>query len=289
MINKSIGNKIFHIINNTLLIFIALIMFLPFLHIAAKSLSQEVYVLSKEVYLLPKGFTTGAYRYILQTGQFLVSLRNSVFVTFVGTLLSMFVTAITAYPLAIKKNKISKALMSIYIFTMYFNGGIIPTYLVVKDLNLTNSLWSLILPCALIPFNLIIVKNYFSGIPITLYESARIDGASNIRILFSIFIPLSKAGISTITMFYAVGYWNNFFSAMMYITKRELIPLQLYLRQMIVDSSNITEVNVEALSLISPESVRAAIIMAATLPIVAVYPFAQKYFVKGVTLGAVKG
>lgn len=289
MAGNNYKNKLFHAINNTLLIALGLIMFLPFLHIIAKSLSQEVYVLSKEVYLLPKGFTVGAYQYIFQTSQFIVSLRNSLFVTITGTALSMFITMITAYPLAIMKQKFSKVLMSMYIFTMYFTGGIIPTYLVVKGLGLTNSLWSLILPCALIPFNLIIIKNYFSSIPISLYESARIDGASNFRILFNIFIPLSKAGISTIAMFYAVGYWNNFFSAMMYITDRKLIPMQLYLRQMLVDSSNITETDVEALSLVSPESVRAAIIMAATIPILAVYPFAQKYFVKGVTLGAVKG
>ena len=289
MKNIKLGNKLFNIANTTLLVTIGLIMFLPFLHIIAKSLSKEVYVLSKEVYLFPKGFTTGAYEYIFQTSQFLVSLGNSVFVTVAGTALSMLITSITAYPLVVGGKGFGKLLMPLYLFTMYFSGGIIPTYLVIKNLNMTNSLWSLIIPCMVIPFNLIIIKNFFAGIPFSLFESARIDGASHTRILFSIYVPLSKAGFATITMFYAVGYWNNFFSAMMYITKRELIPLQLYLRQMITDSSNITEVGIEALMQVSPESVRAATIIAATIPIVIVYPFVQKYFVKGATLGAIKG
>lgn len=289
MTKENLESKIFHTVNTALLIIVGLIMFLPFLHIAAKSLSQEVYVLSREVYLIPKGFTTGAYKYIFQTSQFLISLKNSVILTVTGTVLSMILTSLTAYPLAIEGMKIKKQMMSLYIFTMYFSGGVIPTYLVVKGLGLTNTMWSLILPGVISPFNLIIIRNFFSGIPSSLYEAARIDGASHSRILFNIFVPLSKAGFSTIAMFYAVGYWNDFFAAMMYITDRKLLPMQLYLRQMLTDSSKASEVNVEDLMLISPESVRAATIMAATLPIVVVYPFVQKYFVKGVTLGAVKG
>ena len=284
-----LSNKLFNLINTTILIAVGLIMLLPFVHIIAKSFSREVYVLSREVYLLPKGFTTGAYEYIFQTSQFLVSLGNSLFITIVGTGMSMVITSITAYPLVVGGKKFSKMLMPLYLFTMYFSGGIIPTYLVVKNLNLTNTLWSLIIPCLVIPFNLIMIKNFFASIPFSLFESARMDGASHTKILFRIYVPLSKAGFATIMMFYAVGYWNNFFSAMMYITKRELIPLQFYLRQMIIDSSNITEVGIEALMQVSPESVRAATIIAATLPIVIVYPFVQKHFVKGATLGAVKG
>lgn len=289
MTHDNFESKVFHAVNAILLIIVGLSMLLPFLHIAAKSLSAEVFVLSGEVYLLPKGFTINAYKYIFQTNQFIISLRNSVFVTVVGTVLSMLLTSLTAYPLAVEGMKMKKQIMSLYIFTMYFSGGIIPTYLVVKGLGLTNSLWSLILPCVISPFNMIIIRNFFSGLPTSLYEAARIDGASHSRILFHIFIPLSKAGFSTIAMFYAVGYWNNFFAAMMYITDRKLLPMQLYLRQMLTDSSKASETNVEELMQISPESVRAATIMAATLPIIVVYPFVQKYFVKGVTLGAVKG
>ncbi|OGX60910.1 MAG: ABC transporter permease [Paenibacillus sp. RIFOXYA1_FULL_44_5] len=286
---QSKSEKVFAAANYILLFLLSCFMLLPFIHILAKSFSSEVYVLSKEVTFWPKGFILGAYEYVLNNKQFLYSFSNSVIVTVGGTAISMFVTIITAYPLAKQDFPSRRYIMFLYVVTMFFSGGIVPTYLVIKELGLINTLWSLMLPVAVVPFNLILLKNFFANIPSSLEESAKIDGASNLRILFSIYVPLSKAAIATVSMFYTVSYWNNFFNALMYISERRLIPLQVYLMEIIMDQKNISLANVESLTSTAPESVRAATIIAAIVPILLVYPFVQKYFVQGIMLGAVKG
>jgi putative aldouronate transport system permease protein len=283
------GESLFNAFNIALLTFVSLSMVLPFLHIAAKSLSSEAYVLSKDVILWPRGFNLMSYEYVLTNKQFFYSFTNSIFITVVGTLVSMALTVLAAYPLSKKNLPYGRGLMLLFVITMFFSGGLIPTYLVVKEVGLLNSLWALILPGALAPFNLILVRNFFLGIPETLEESARIDGASNWRILYSIYLPLSKPALATISMFYAVGYWNSFFQAMMYITERRWIPLQMFLLQLVSDEKTADTALNDIFREITPETIRAAAILCVVIPILLVYPFIQKYFVKGIMLGAVKG
>lgn len=283
------GETAFGYFNVFILSLISLSMILPFIHIAAKSFSSEAHVLAKDILLWPKGFTTISFEYVLSNKQFYYSFGNSVFIAVVGTAISMALTVLAAYPLSRKGLPYTRFLMLLFVITMFFNGGLIPTYLVVKQVGLLNSLWALIVPSALAPFNMILIRNFFMGVPDTLEESARIDGASNWRILTSIYLPLSVPALATVGMFYAVGYWNAFFQAMMYITDRQLMPLQMFLLQLVTDEKSADLVVNDVFREVTPETIRAAAILCAVVPILFVYPFIQRYFVKGVMLGAVKG
>ncbi|MFK7697036.1 carbohydrate ABC transporter permease [Paenibacillus sp. HJGM_3] len=283
------GETVFGYFNVLILALVSLSMLFPFLHIAAKSLSSEGHVLAKDILLWPRGFTTISFEYVLSNKQFYYSFLNSVFITVVGTIISMALTILAAYPLSRRNLPYTRLLMLLFVITMFFSGGLIPTYLVVKQVGILNTLWALILPGALAPFNLILIRNFFTGVPDALEESARIDGASNIRILASVYLPLSVPALATVGMFYAVGYWNAFFQAMMYITERRLMPLQMFLLQLVTDEKSSELVVPDVFREVTPETVRAAAILCAVVPILFVYPFIQRYFVKGVMLGAVKG
>ncbi|MFK7692752.1 carbohydrate ABC transporter permease [Paenibacillus sp. HJGM_3] len=284
------GEAIFEWFNYTLLVLIILTCLIPVLNIAAKSLSDEASVMAGEVLIWPIHFTTDAYGIVLGSQKFLTSFRNSVYITMVGTLLNVILTVCTGYALSRSRLKGQKAIMMLYVFTMLFNAGIIPTYLVVKGAGLINSYWALIVPALVSPFNMIIVRLYFMNLPDSLEESGKIDGASNVRILVSIMVPLAMPVIATIALFCAVEYWNSYFDALMYINDAKLMPLQVYLREMLLNAADASN-NVDMLAQVnvSQESIRGATVVAATLPIVVVYPFLQRYFVKGVVLGAVKG
>jgi putative aldouronate transport system permease protein len=226
---------------------------------------------------------------VLNNHQFLVSLFNSVIITASGTLLSLILTSFAAYAMTKKEMPFSSAITALYIITMFFGGGMIPTYLLYKQIGLYDNLLVLILPGAISVFNIILMRNFFESIPPALEEAAMIDGASYMQVLFKIILPLSKAAMATIGLFYAVGYWNSFFNAMLFTSKPSLMPLQLYLRNLVLNlQDNGINTDWEALTHVVPDSVRAATIVAAMLPILMVYPFAQKYFVKGVMLGSVK-
>lgn len=283
------GETVFSYINVFILSLISLSMILPFIHVAAKAFSSEAHVLAKDILLWPKGITTISFEYVLSNKQFYYSFGNSVFIAIVGTIISMALTVLAAYPLSRKGLPYTRFMMLLFVITMFFNGGLIPTYLVVKQVGLLNSLWSLILPTALAPFNMILIRNFFMGVPDSLEESARMDGASNLRILTSIYLPLSVPALATVGMFYAVGYWNAFFQAMMYITDRQLMPLQMFLLQLVTDEKSADLVVNDIFREVTPETIRAAAILCAVVPILFVYPFIQRYFVKGVMLGAVKG
>jgi len=286
---RSRGEKVFNYFNIFFLSMLSLTMILPFFHIAAKSLSSEAYVLAKEVLFWPKGFTLLSFQYVLENRQFFYSFTNSVFLAVVGTVLSMAITMLAAYPLSRKNVPYTRTFMLIIVITMFFSGGIIPTYLVVKATGLINSIWSLIIPVVLSPFNLILIRNFFMSIPDALEESAKIDGASNFRILISIYLPLSVPALATISMFYAVGYWNSFFNAMMYITERRWMPLQMFLLQLISEEGVNDLAMTDVFREITAETIRASAILCAVIPILCVYPFIQRYFVQGIMLGAVKG
>lgn len=267
-------------------------MLFPLLNVLAKSLSSNVAVTSGLVGLLPKDFQLDTYKYVLKDSQVLSSLKVTVLVTAVGTAGSMLVTIMTAYPLSKKDLKGRRVMMLMIMFAMLFNGGMVPNYLIVKSLGLLNNIGALILPNMLNIFNMIIVKSFFEELPESVEESARLDGASNMRILFNIVLPMSLPIIASVGLFYTVDYWNTYFNAVMYITKPSLKPLQQYLYDLVTQSSDImsnSTGSIDQMMNISSESVRCASIIVATLPILCAYPFLQKYFVKGLTVGAVKG
>jgi putative aldouronate transport system permease protein len=214
---------------------------------------------------------------------------NTIFITIVGTLLNLFVTAMLAYPLSRKNLRMGRFLNLFIVLPMFFTGGMIPTYLVVSNLGLVDTYWAYLLPGLVSPFYCLLLRNFFASIPKELEESAIIDGAGYIKILFSIIIPLSMAAIATIGLFYAVDHWNVFLKGIMYINDRALWTLQMFLREMIAQSDHASELAEGASAFVSLESLRMAAILVSILPILCVYPFVQKYFVKGVMVGSVKG
>ena len=290
------GEKIFYVINYILLTLFALTTLLPFMNLLAKSMSSNSEVISGAVTIYPKGFQMDAYKYVLKQGQFVNSFKVSIFVTIVGTFISMIMTVMTSYPLSKPHLKGRKFFLMLYIFAMLFGGGMVPTYLLVKSLNLINTVWSLILPGMISIFNMLIVKNYFEGLPESIEESAKIDGASDTTVLFRIVLPMALPVLATVSLFYAVGYWNNYMSAILYITKPNLKPLQQYLNDMIANAEAIREgiggtgnIDPDQAMNLTTATITATTIIVSTVPILCVYPFLQKYFVKGITIGSVKG
>ncbi|WP_413377416.1 carbohydrate ABC transporter permease [Alkalihalobacillus sp. 1P02AB] len=284
------GEKAFSIFNVIFLGAFALLCLFPFMHVIAQSLSSHRAIVSGEVIFFPIEITFHAYKEVFMDAHFINSFIVSVARTVVGTFFNVFFTCLMAYPLSKTYIKGRGLILFLIVFTMLFNGGMIPTYLVVRETGLLNSFWVYIIPSLISAFNLIIVKNFFQSVPAELEESAKIDGASNIRILFRIVIPLSMPVIATIGLFHAVFHWNSFFDAVIYISDRNLYPLQVYLRELIqFDQSDISLRDNFEQQLLATESLKAAALIASTVPILIVYPFLQKYFVKGVMLGSVKG
>jgi len=290
-IRKSWPEKLFDACNYALFTLLGLTTLLPFVNLLAKSLSSEEAVVSGIVDLLPVGLQFGTYRFVLQDPAFLGALRMSVTLTVVGTACSLLLTTLTAYPLSKPRLAGRKWLLLLFIFTMLFRGGLIPTYLLMHNLHLVNTLPVLFLPAMVNVFNMLVIKNYFEGIPDSLEESAKLDGAGNIRILYAIYLPLSLPVLATIALFFAVYYWNDYFNAMIYISNPGLKPLQLFLKELLASSSdflrNATMDPDQAMNT-APQSIQAASVLLATIPILLVYPFLQKYFVKGVLVGSVK-
>lgn len=276
----------------TFVAILSLTCILPFLHVLSKSVSSNTAVVAKSVYLIPKGFNLNAYASIFADGKMVRSMGLTVVVTVLFTVVGMVATICAAYPLTKKRLKGRLFFSYMIMFTMYFSAGLIPEYLLIKDLGFINSIRALIFPLAFSPYNMLIMKSFLqSSIPESLEESAHLDGASTFQILWKIVLPLSKPIIATLSLFYAVGRWNAYADAKYYITKQALYPLQLLLNQMVGSSADSTAaVQLEAGVVQStPEVLQAACVMFATIPIVCVYPFVQRYFVKGVMIGAVKG
>lgn len=284
------GEKAFSIINYILLGILALLCLLPFIHVIAQSLSSQRAIVSGEVVFLPVETTFLAYKEVFSDQHFIRAFVISVLRTVIGTFVSVFFTCLMAYPLSKPYIKGRGVILFLVVFTMLFSGGMIPTYLVVRETYLLNTFWAYIIPSMISAFNLIIVKNFFQQVPHELEESATIDGCSNVGVLFRIVIPLSMPVIATIGLFHAVAHWNAFFDAVLYISDRSLYPLQVYLRELIqFDASDINLKDNMEQQLLANESLKAAALISSTLPILFVYPFLQKYFVKGVMLGSVKG
>ncbi|NMO95455.1 carbohydrate ABC transporter permease [Paenibacillus lemnae] len=273
------------------LLILSLACLLPFLHVVAKSLSDDAYVIAQKVFLFPKGFTLEAYSKIFADASIIKSLYVSVIVTVLFTIIGMIVTICAAYPLSRPQLKGRTVITFLFVFTLYFGGGIIPDYLLVNSLGMLDTIWSLILPLSFSAFNLLILRSSIaSSIPVSLEESARIDGAGHFRILISIVLPLSKPILATLSLFYAVGRWNAYQDALFYIKHNiDLRPLQLKLYYLVVQASESFQLEATSVQLSNPEVLKASVVVFATLPIICVYPFIQKYFVQGVMLGSVKG
>ncbi|WP_426348534.1 carbohydrate ABC transporter permease [Alloiococcus sp. CFN-8] len=293
-IKSTPGEKIFEALNYLFFILFGLATTLPFVNLVAKSFSGEAAVVSGKVGLIPVDFQIDTYKFVLGNDMFMNSLKVSIIVTLLGTFTGIVMTIITAYPLSKPRLRGRKFLMLFFVFTMLFNGGIIPNYLVMQKIGLVNKLAVLILPNMINVYNMLIMKNYFEALPESIEESAKIDGASNWKILLRIIIPLSMPVIATITLFFAVAHWNSYFQAMIYITDPKLKPMQLYLKELLASTSDVLKQagynpDIEGTANIVPAAIQAASIVTATLPIICVYPFLQKYFVKGVLIGSVKG
>ncbi|WP_141503183.1 carbohydrate ABC transporter permease [Paenibacillus luteus] len=261
----------------------------PMIHILALSLSGNSAIMSGKVTLIPIDMDWTAYKAVFGNDQMIRSLVFTIGMVSLFTMIAMTMTVMAAYPLTKKQLKGRDLFLFVIVVTMFFSGGMIPEYLLVKNLNLLDSIWSLILPGAINAFYLLIIKTFFSSIPLELEESARMDGASHFRILLGIILPLSLPVLATISLFYAVGRWNGFMDALLYITNSNLYPLQLRLYEMVMNSQVNSMLEGIGTAAPVPESLKAASIMFATLPILLVYPWLQRYFVSGMMIGAVKG
>lgn len=284
-------NSIVYFILTIILIMIAY----PLIYVVSCSFSDPAKIMSNEIILFPKGLNMESYTSVIRENRLLSGYINTIVYTVVGTLINIAATATGAYALSCKKLKGRGIVTKFILFTMLFSGGLIPTYLVVSDLKLLNTMWSIVLPNAISVTNFIIMKNSFeNGIPDELKEAASVEGCSDIGIFTKIVIPLSKPIIAVMVIFYSVGHWNEYFNALLYITERSAQPLQVVLRDILV-SNELTEMmgNVNSLDSASrtaiAEGMRYSTIVLSSLPIILVYPFFQKYFVKGVMVGAVKG
>ncbi|WP_243229561.1 carbohydrate ABC transporter permease [Microbacterium sp. CIAB417] len=283
------GRRVFGIINGAVLIGFALVCVLPFVNVLASSLATPGELATRPFILWPETFSLDAYRYILSTPTIFRALGVSAIVTIGGTFISLVLTAFMAYALSKKHLKGRRVINFLVLFTMLFAGGMIPTFIVVKSLGMIDSLWSLIIPVAINAFNFVIMRSFFQGIPESLEEAARIDGCSELGVFWRIVLPLSLASIATIGLFYAVYYWNTYQSAILYINSSELWPIQVLLRQIVIVASGLNA-SEAAVDIVPPaQSVRMAVIFVATLPMLVVYPFVQRYFVKGALVGSVKG
>lgn len=284
--------RIGDVIMMAIIVILCMTCILPFIHLAAKSVSSDEYVIAKQVAFWPKGLTFEAYTSIFKDGSLVYSMGYSVVVTLLFTLLGMIVCTCAAYPLSKKRLKGRTVFTFLLMFPMYFGAGLIPSYLLMKQLNLLDNMWVLILPLIYSPYNMLIMKtNLQSTIPDSLEESAFLDGATNFQILFRIVLPLSKPIIATLSLFYAVGRWNTYADNKYYIKTDSLKMIQYKLSQIVSSAAEAQSASLSEAGVVTstPEVLQAAAIMFVTIPIICIYPFLQKYFVKGAMVGAVKG
>ncbi|MDR1753326.1 MAG: carbohydrate ABC transporter permease [Eubacterium sp.] len=283
------GGKFFQFLNGSLLIIFALACLLPFLNVLGKSFATPGEILMKSFIIIPETFTLDAYKYVLSTPTIPNAILISVIVTLVGTLISIFFTSLMAYALSRKYLYGRRVINFLVVFTMLFSGGMIPSFIIVSSLGMMNSLWALILPSCISAYNMIIMRNFFSAIPDSLEEAAKLDGCTDFGVFFKIVLPLSLPSIATISLFYAVNYWNSYQAAVLYINDADLWPMQIQLRQVVLLATGLAT-NSSSVDVIPPaQSVKMAVIIIAVIPMLIAYPFVQRFFVKGVMIGSVKG
>ncbi|WP_312880331.1 carbohydrate ABC transporter permease [Paenibacillus phytorum] len=290
---ESFGERLWYFILNIGMLLVSIVTLYPFWHVLMYSLSDPKLAMGGGLFLWMKGFSLTSYELLLQSKGIYYAYGNSIFRLVIGTAINIVLTAMLAYPLSIRRFVGRNFITLMIFFTMLFSGGMIPTYLIVKELGLIDSIWSLIIPTALSAWNLIILKNYFQSLPAELEESANIDGAAPIRILFSVILPVSGPVIAAIALFYGVAHWNSYFDAILYINSDAKQVLQVFLRTMLQSSSlqqvQGTESLASSIGLVTEESVKMATVVVSVIPMLLVYPFLQKYYVKGVMVGSIKG
>lgn len=293
---ESTSRKVFNVFNITFLCIITLICVLPFIHLLAISLSSQGATAAGEVGLLPKEFSLEAYKYLLQKKEFFQSMGVTVVRVVIGTAFSMAVTILTAYPLSKEDGRFRgrSKYVWFFAFTMFFGGGMIPTYMVIKGLGLIDSIWALILPSAMNVWNVILLLNFFRQIPKDLEEVALIDGASQYFILAKIYLPIALPALATILLFTIVGHWNSWFDGVLYLNTPSKYPLQTYLSTIVLDQNMMSNQIMSPQQLLALEKIgdmnlQAAQIFVGALPILLVYPFLQRFFIKGIVVGSVKG
>ncbi|TVY11718.1 carbohydrate ABC transporter permease [Paenibacillus cremeus] len=289
---ESLGSRLFDVFNYVFLGFCGLVTVLPFIYVVGGSFTSPQEFISRKVVIFPHHLSLEGYKYIFSTNVLLTSLGVSIFITVAGTAINLLFTCLMAYPLSRKDLDGRRIIMLGVVFSMLFSGGMIPLFLVVKALGLMNSFWSLLLPGAISAFNLIVLKNFFQELPEGLEEAAKIDGCNDLRILWQIVLPLSLPAIATFSLFYAVGHWNAFFHAIMYINDNYKWPIQVWLRQIVILSSGGLgdSGGFDANYVVPPvQIIKMAVIVISTVPILCVYPFLQKHFAKGALMGSVKG
>ena len=282
--------KIFKVFNVCILLIIIFCTLYPFINVVAQSFSSESYINSGQVNLFPKGFNVETYQKVLSDTMFWINYKNTVVYTVVGTIISMFLTTIFAYALS-KRRLVGRRFLTVFaVFTMFFNGGLIPNYVLINALGFAKTMWAIVIPGAISIYNMLIMKSFFENMPEELEEAAAIDGLNTYGILLKIVLPLSKAVIATMVLFYAVAYWNSWFSAFIYLDKKELFPVTIYLRNMIAGTTSgmsAGATSADNLTQISA-NIKSVTMVLTILPILTVYPFVQKYFVSGVMLGSIK-
>ena len=290
-VKKSLGDRIVDVIIYVVLGLIALSTVLPFLYVLAGSFATEKELTEKAFFIIPSVWSVNAYKYAIQTANILRGLRNSVLITILGTVMCMLFSLTFAYPLSKSHFRGRNWIMNLVIVTMLFSGGMIPTYIVVQTYGLLDSWWALVLPALINPFNMIIIKKFFSGLPVELDEASYMDGANDLQIFVKVALPLSKPVIASISLFYGVGFWNDYFNAMIYLQDAKKFPIQIQLRSIILQTAKIADTLIDYDMNGTPpdKAVKMACTVIATVPILIVYPFVQKYFTKGVMVGAVKG
>ena len=288
----STGMKVFTIFNTLFMLFMIFICLYPMLYVLMASLSDSNKLMAHAGILLkPLGFNLKSYAAVLKNRLIFSGYRNTIFILVVGVAVSVFMTSLGAYFLSRRNVMLKGFVLGMITVTMFFSGGMIPLFLTVKNLGLLNSLWSLIIPSAINTFNLIILRTSFSTIPTEMEEAAQIDGTGHIRLLFQIILPISKSIIAVMILYYGVAYWNGWFNAAIYLNEKKLYPLQLVLREILLanDTSAMTQGMGFSDGVSIAETVKYAVIVVSTLPILCIYPFMQKYFDKGVMIGALKG
>jgi putative aldouronate transport system permease protein len=292
MRHRTWGSRCFDALNSGLLLLFSLCTLLPFIYVLAGSIAAPGEMLKHAFLLIPTKFSLEGYRYIFSTSTILRSLGVTIFITVAGTFVNLLFTSLMAYPLSRRELDGRKPVLLMVTFSMLFSGGMIPTFLIVKELGLLNTYWSLLLPNAISAFYLIVLKSFFQQLPEGLEEAAKIDGCNDLRIFFRIVLPLSLPALATFTLFYAVGHWNAFFHAVLYINDNSKWPVQVWLRQIVIlsqgglgDSAAFDD------SYVAPPAqiIKMAVIVISTVPILLVYPFLQKHFAKGALIGSVKG
>ncbi|GAB6931518.1 carbohydrate ABC transporter permease [Paenibacillus sp. JCM 10914] len=280
----------FDVLNAVILCGVVVACLYPFVYMLAVSLSDSASIAKGQVWLWPKGFNIDMYQYVFEDGRVMKGYKNTLIYVILGTAISLIVTALGAYALSKTKMVMCKPILLMIVFTMFFGGGMIPTFLVVKELGLVNTVWGMVLPGAVGTWNLLIMRTFFIGMPQELEESGKIDGLSEIGIFFRIILPLSKPVLATIGLYYAVGMWNNFMGPLLYLRDADLQPLQVILRNIVLSGQLIgSEGPIIGDTVVVEDGLKFATIMVSTLPILMVYPFIQKYFVKGALIGSVKG